>query len=165
MKVLIVSDSHNTLGYMERCMDAIRPDAVIHLGDYVSDGRLLASRCPGIPFYQVPGNCDAYRCEPDMMNTIVIDLDGVRMMLTHGHRYFVKEGTERLLAEARRSRVDAVLYGHTHIPDCRREEDGLWVLNPGSAGYFRPTAGWMIIENGAIRICRILREQDLEEAE
>lgn len=165
MKVLVVSDSHNTLSYMERCVEAIRPDAVIHLGDYVSDGRLLASQYPEIPFYQVPGNCDAYRCEPDMISTIVVNLGGVSMMLTHGHRQYVKSGTERLLSEARRSRVGAVLYGHTHIPDCRQEEDGLWVLNPGSAGFFRPTAGWMIIENGAIQICRILREQDLEEAE
>ncbi len=164
MKVLVLSDSHNTLSYMERCMDAIRPDAVIHLGDYVSDGRLLASEYPGIPFYQVPGNCDAYRCEPDMMNTIVVNLGGVNLMLTHGHRYFVKSGIEKLVGDARRRRVDAVLYGHTHIPDCHREGDGLWVVNPGSAGYFRSTAGWMIIENGEIRICSILREQDLEKA-
>lgn len=162
MKVLVLSDSHNTLDFMERCVDAIRPDALIHLGDYVSDGKLLASYHRGIPLYQVPGNCDYYRCDPSEMPTVVINLEGVELMLTHGHRQNVKSGTERLLSEARRSRVDAVLYGHTHIPDCHREEDGLWVLNPGSAGYFRPTAGWMIIEGGAIQLCRILRESDLE---
>ena len=97
-----------------------------------------------------------------MMNTILVNLAGARLMLTHGHRYFVKESTYRLLREARRAKVDAVLYGHTHFPDCHQEEDGLWVLNPGSAGYFGGSAGWMEIENGKILRCCNLRKEDLE---
>lgn len=162
MKVLVLSDSHNSTDYMGKCVEAVRPDAVIHLGDYVGDGRTLAARYPGIPFYQVPGNCDYYRGSPVEMPTIVVNLGGTHVMLTHGHLQNVKSGTGALLREARNSRVDAVLYGHTHIPDCRREPDGLWVLNPGSAGFFRPTAGWMVIEDGKIHFCGILREQDLE---
>ncbi len=162
MKILVLSDSHSYSNFMKRCMDACRPEAVIHLGDYVIDGKDLSCLYPGIPFYQVPGNCDSGRCDPDMMNTILVNLAGARLMLTHGHRYFVKESTYRLLREARRAKVDAVLYGHTHFPDCHQEEDGLWVLNPGSAGCFGGSAGWMEIENGKILRCCNLRKEDLE---
>ena len=162
MKILVLSDSHSYSDFMQRCMEACRPDAVIHLGDYVSDGKELSLLYPGVPFYQVPGNCDSYRCDPGMMHTIIVNLSGVRLMLTHGHHYYVKESTYRLLREARRAKVDAVLYGHTHCVDCHQEEDGLWVLNPGSAGYFGGSAGWMEIENGKILRCRTLRKEDLE---
>ena len=64
MKVLVLSDSHSYLDFMTRAVEALRPDAVIHLGDYVNDGRELMEQFPGLPFYQVPGNCDAYRCDP-----------------------------------------------------------------------------------------------------
>jgi len=66
-----------------------------------------------------------------------------------------------LLKDARTAKVDAVLYGHTHLADCHREEDGLWVLNPGSCGYFGGTAGLIMADNGRIWACRILKEDDL----
>lgn len=162
MNILVLSDSHAYSDFMRRCMDTLRPDAVIHLGDYVSDGRELSRLYPRIPFYQVPGNCDSYRCDPGMMHTIVVNLSGVRLMLTHGHDYNVKAGIHKLLCQARKAGADAVLYGHTHAPDCHREKDGLWVLNPGSAGYFGGSAGWMAMENGTILGCRNLGKEDLE---
>ena len=67
-----------------------------------------------------------------------------------------------LLRDARACRVQAVLYGHTHVADCHQEEDGLWVLNPGSCGYGGGSAGLMEVEQGTIKTCRILRQADLE---
>ena len=49
MKILVLSDSHSYSDFMQRCMDACRPDAVIHLGDYVSDGKDLRRLYPEIP--------------------------------------------------------------------------------------------------------------------
>lgn len=146
-------------------MEHFRPDAVIHLGDYVRDARELMRHYPGIPLYNVPGNCDYYSSDYDSRPTITVNLAGVRLMLTHGHLQGVKEGTSRLIAEARKMRVAAVLYGHTHIADCRREDDGLWVLNPGTAGFFRPTAGWLELSDGEIQVCRLITEAELEEAQ
>ena len=162
MKILVLSDSHSHLDFMAQAVEVLHPDAVIHLGDYVSDGRELMERFPGLPFYQVPGNCDAYRCDPDMMHTIIVNLSGVRLMLTHGHVYSVKETLSRLLREARQAKAAAVLYGHTHRADCHREEDGMWVLNPGSAGFFGKSAGILELENGTICSCRLVRQADLE---
>ena len=62
MTILVFSDSHSSLGFMRRCMETVHPDGVIHLGDYFDDGEVIREENPGIPFYQVPGNCDRYRC-------------------------------------------------------------------------------------------------------
>ena len=46
MRLLILSDSHRYMDFMERCIEVFRPDCVIHLGDYYPDGyelRQLAS--------------------------------------------------------------------------------------------------------------------------
>jgi putative phosphoesterase len=88
---------------------------------------------------------------------------GVDVYFTHGHLHRVKQYLAALLRDARASRADIVLYGHTHIADCHREEDGLWVLNPGSCGYYGGSAGLIETENGKIVNCRILRQENLEE--
>ena len=41
MKLLVLSDSHSSLRFMRLCMDKVKPDGVIHLGDYYDDGEVL----------------------------------------------------------------------------------------------------------------------------
>ena len=31
MKILVLSDSHSALSFMRRCVDAVHPDAIVHL--------------------------------------------------------------------------------------------------------------------------------------
>ncbi len=162
MKILVLSDSHSSLRFMYDCMDAVQPDAVIHLGDYFDDGETLQEDFYGVPFYQVPGNCDRYRCPPGIPEIRVERVLGVDLYMTHGHKHNVKLYLGALLADAHACKVQAVLYGHTHIPDCR-EEEGLWILNPGSCGYGSRTAGLMEVEQGKIKTCRIIRQEDLED--
>lgn len=163
MKILVLSDSHSGLRFMYECMHAVKPDAVVHLGDYYDDGETLREGYPGVPFYQVPGNCDRYRCAPNVPEILIDRVLGVDLYMTHGHKHNVKMFMGALLRDARACRVQAVLYGHTHVADCHQEEDGLWVLNPGSAGYGGGSAGLMEVENGKIKSCRILRQEDLGE--
>lgn len=163
MKILVLSDSHSSLRFMFSCLEQIVPDVVIHLGDYFDDGAALREAFPGIRLYQVPGNCDRYRCPPGQPEILVERILGVNLYLTHGHRHNVKLTLTRLLQDARSCRADAVLYGHTHQPDCRQEPDGMWILNPGSCGYGGRTAGLIEVESGKIVSCRILRQEDLEE--
>lgn len=163
MKLLILSDSHSALSFMRSCIDAVQPDAVVHLGDYFDDAQALAEEYPGIRLYQVPGNCDRYRCPPGQAEILIPIISGVRLYMTHGHRHNVKLTLGSLLRDARAAGAAAVLYGHTHIADCTRESDGLWVLNPGSCGYGGGSAGLMELSNGQIQSCRILRQTDLEE--
>ena len=161
MTILVLSDSHSSLRFMRMCMDTLKPDAVIHLGDYFDDGLALKELYPNVSFYQVPGNCDRYRCAPGQPEILVENVYGVRLYLTHGHRHQVKSTIGLLLKAAREARVDAVLYGHTHCADCHEEEDGLWVMNPGSSGYCGGSAGILKIQDGVIVSCRIAKEDDL----
>ncbi len=161
MRILVLSDSHAALRFMRDCVEAVKPDAIIHLGDHYDDGEALKELYPHIPLHQVPGNCDRYRTPPGVPEILVTRILGVDFYLTHGHRHNVKMYTGKLLRDARACRVQAVLYGHTHQAECCREEDGLWVLNPGSCGFYGGTAGLMEVEQGSIRSCRILDSQDL----
>lgn len=161
MTILVLSDSHSTLRFMRQCVQTQKPDVLIHLGDYFDDGQVLKEEFSNIPFYQVPGNCDRYRCLPGQPEILLDSISGVRLYMTHGHRHQVKLTLGPLLKDARAARADAVLYGHTHCADCHQEEDGLWVLNPGSSGYYGGSAGIMEIRDGKIESCRIIREADL----
>ena len=163
MKILVLSDSHSSLRFMFSCLEQIVPDVVIHLGDYFDDGAALREAFPGIRLYQVTGNCDRYRCPPGQPEILVERILGVNLYMTHGHCHNVKLTLTRLLQDARSCRADAVLYGHTHQPDCRLEPDGMRILNPGSCGYGGRTAGLIEVESGKIVSCRILRQEDLEE--
>lgn len=164
MRLLILSDFHHYLRFMEQYVEKYRPDCVIHLGDYYPDGQELRSLCPGIPFYQVPGNCDEYSCDPFLPRVMSPVIGGVRFFLTHGHQHHVKSTPYSLLEDARRNKAQVVLYGHTHIQDLHREEDGLLVMNPGAAG-IAGEAGLLEIENGIVTVSRLLRGRDLEETQ
>ena len=162
MKILVLSDSHSGLSFMRLCIDTIKPDAMIHLGDYFDDGQAMAEEYPQIPLYQVPGNCDRYRCGSYQPEILIQPVCGVSLYMTHGHKHRVKQYLSALLHDAKASHVDAVLDGHTHVADCRQDEDGLWILNPGSCGYFGGSAGLIETKNGKIVSCRILRQENLE---
>lgn len=163
MKILVLSDSHASLQYMRQCVQKIRPNVVVHLGDHYDDAEAMAEEFPNIPFHMVAGNCDRYRCPPSAREMLCYDVCGVRLYMTHGHVLRVKSGIGGLLAEARRWDAKVALYGHTHIPDCQQLEDGLWVLNPGSCGYGGRTAGLIETNEQKITACRIITQADLEE--
>ena len=161
MKILVLSDSHSTLSFMRRCIESVKPDAVIHLGDHFDDAAAMQEEYPGLPMYRVPGNCDRYRCPPGQPEILIQRVCGVNLYMTHGHKHSVKSYLGALLRDARAAKVDAALYGHTHIADCHREEDGLWVLNPGSCGYFGGSAGLILADHGTVRKCLLLKEEEL----
>ena len=163
MKILVFSDSHSTLHFMRQCVEKIKPDGIIHLGDHYDDGQVIAEENPHVQFHQVPGNCDRYRCPFGAPEVLCYGIDGVRMFITHGHNHHVKQGIGGLLADARKSGAQIVLYGHTHRFDCHQEDDGLWVLNPGSCGYGGGTAGLIKTEHGLISACHLVSQADLEE--
>lgn len=159
MKILVLSDSHSTLRFMRKCVEILKPDAVVHLGDHYEDGTVLAEENPGLTIHQVPGNCDRYRCPISAREMLCYNVCGVRLFMTHGHNHHVKLGIGALLADARKEGAAAALYGHTHRPDCHREDDGLWVLNPGSSG----SAGVIETDGTTILGCYLIGWEDLEE--
>ena len=163
MKILVLSDSHAGLSFMRSCISKVRPDAVIHLGDYFDDGQTLSEEYPHLPFYQVAGNCDKYRAPAWAKEILCMQVGGVMLYMTHGHRHHVKLTTYSLLQDARAAGAAAVLYGHTHVALCHQEEDGLWILNPGACGSSGGSAGIIETCDNKITACRIVRQTDLEE--
>ena len=163
MKILIFSDSHSSMQFMRRCVEKIKPDAMIHLGDHYDDGEILAELFPHIPMHQVAGNCDKYRTPPHAREMLCYPIGGVMAYMTHGHREHVKMGIGGLLAEARKYDAKIALYGHTHRMDCHQEADGLWVFNPGSAGYSGGSAGILKTDGEKITACYFVTPEDLEE--
>ena len=155
MKILVLSDSHSSLRFMRLALQKIRPDAFIHLGDYYQDAQAMAEDF-------VAGNCDSGRTPMGIPLTRQEKLGGVKLLLTHGHLFHVKYDTAALIREAETDRVQAVLYGHTHVPDIRQTETGLWVVNPGSSG-LAGTAAVLEIENERIKECYLVSRRDLEE--
>jgi len=163
MRILVLSDSHSALSFMRQCITHTKPDAVIHLGDHYDDGRALAEENKHLIFHQVPGNCDRYRSPLFARDVLCYEVGGVRLFMTHGHKHYVKSGIGALLSDARRNGAQAVLYGHTHIADCHREPDGLWVLNPGTCGSFGGSAGLIETDGNQITACRLVRQENWEE--
>lgn len=161
MNILVFSDSHAGLSFMRACINYVKPEAIVHLGDYYDDAEVIREEYPHIPMHAVAGNCDRYRAPASAREMLCYPIGGVMIFMTHGHIYHVKMGTGALTAAARRYGAKLVLYGHTHRMDFRLEED-LYIMNPGSCGSFGGSAGLIEIKDGEIKSCSFITAQDLE---
>ena len=162
MKILVLSDSHSTLRIMRSAVEAIKPNVIVHLGDYYDDGEVIRDEYPHIPVHQVPGNCDLHRMVHVAPETICYSICGVKLLMTHGHNHYVKSGVYHLYEDAKVMGAKAALFGHTHTP-YRENREGIWLFNPGSCGNGGGTVGVIETENGEILDCKILKAEDWEE--
>lgn len=142
----VFSDSHGSLALMRECVKRVRPDVIIHLGDYERDADALREEFPEVAFYNVRGNCDIGGSAPDRE---VVPLGAVKAFITHGHLYNVKYGSlDSLVYAAQEQGARLALFGHTHVPDSM-EIGGVQVVNPGAASSRSPTwARIDVYENG-----------------
>ena len=137
MKILILSDAHGANRRIEGAI-ALHPDAELIL--YLGDGSrgacdVFSTLPPNVAAVAVHGNCDG-PFSGGLRDEEILDLEGHRILLCHGHRYGVKGGLGHLIASAKRQGADIALFGHTHE---RHEEYlpeyGLWLFNPGALSY------------------------------
>ena len=75
MKIAVFSDTHGSTARMLSAAEALRPDALVHLGDYERDADCLAAAFPEIPLYRVCGNCDVAPAAPQ---ELVVEFGPVR---------------------------------------------------------------------------------------
>ncbi len=128
MRILVVSDTHgNFLAPLSCLEDTDAVDMIIHLGDEISDARML-ERLVNIPVLMVPGNCDhSSKDQRELSGKIA----GHRFLITHGDRYKVKWSLDELVKKAKVISATIVLYGHTHVAMIQ-QRDGILLVNPGS---------------------------------
>ena len=105
---------------------------ILHLGDWTSDlaVELLAELAP---VDGVAGNNDPPALAERLGVVKVVEVEGVRLGLTHGHLGVGRTTPERALATfAGEPGLAAILFGHSHIPLVERRAMGAWLVNPGS---------------------------------
>ncbi len=128
MRIAVFSDLHG--GSEQSLQDALDEyDYVVFLGDGLMQIRHFEYDYPE-KFLYVRGNCDGYDERTPLRR--ILDFDGIRVMLTHGHEERVKYGLMTILGVAKEQKVHIVLFGHTHRPEVT-EIDGILFVNPGSA--------------------------------
>ena len=147
MKLLILSDTHRSLGFACEAIEKEAPDAVIHLGDHLGDAEDLSFAYQDPDFYYVPGNCDYAPTVPQMLT---LEFDGVRIFATHGHLFGVKRELTALADAARERGAQLALFGHTHV-QCLETIGGVTLLNPGAAGRFG-RAATALSRSAAVRL-------------
>jgi uncharacterized protein len=132
MRVAVISDTHMPRGARrlpDGCVERLRAaDLVLHAGDVASASFLSELEELGPPVLAVYGNVDEPALRATLPETRVVDADGTRIALVHDAG--PRAGREERLAR-RFPGCDAVVYGHTHLPQVERVGN-LWVLNPGS---------------------------------
>lgn len=149
MKVLIVSDTHGQDENLEETVLREAPfDYLIHCGD-VEGREIFIEALAECPCTIVAGNNDFFT---DLPYEEEVTLEGHKILVTHGHHYFVSRDYDKLVENAQAKGCKIAMYGHTHMPVIENE-DGILIINPGSLTYprqrgRRPSYAVMQIEEG-----------------
>lgn len=141
----LISDTHNLL----------RPEAlaalagsrlILHAGDIGAPEVLERLRAIA-PVCAVRGNTDVGEARR-LPETQVIDVG-------HGRQVYLLHILDELDLDPAAAEFDVVMYGHTHVPKVERR-DGVWYVNPGSAGPRRftlpVTVGRMFVAADGVRV-------------
>lgn len=122
--ILIVSDSHGLEEELSEIKARHQVDYRIHCGDSELD--MDHETLEG--FYKVGGNTDS---DPRYPNELVMEIDGLRFLIVHGHLHQVNQGLQALSFRAEEVGADIICYGHTHIAGAIMNQNQL-LINPGS---------------------------------
>jgi uncharacterized protein len=102
-------------------------DLILHAGDIAAEAVLTELEAIA-PVHAVYGNADEPALRERLPKQRIVDVGGARIGMTHVPG--PGAGREERLVR-RFPGCDAVVYGHTHVPQVERLGD-VWILNPGS---------------------------------
>jgi uncharacterized protein len=132
IRVAIISDTHLPRGARalpDECLSRLaEAELVLHAGDFVTIAVLDDLRAIGPPVEGIHGNMDEAQLKQLLPKQRVVEVGDVRIGMVHNAG--PRNGREARLA-ARFADCQAVIYGHTHVPQVERLGD-VWILNPGS---------------------------------
>lgn len=135
-RVILVGDTHLPrfgrtlpLPLLNALADA---DRILHAGDH-TDPFVLDRLESLAPTDAVAGNNDPPELRDRLGLARIVEVEDVRIGLTHGHHgpgRTTPERAWRAFADAEPP-VQAIAFGHSHQPMIE-QRDGIWLLNPGS---------------------------------
>ncbi|MDD4859772.1 MAG: YfcE family phosphodiesterase [Dehalococcoidales bacterium] len=134
-RICVLGDTH--IKHWHQLSTAIKSefsssDYILHLGDFDSL-ELLEEFKKSSKFYGITGNHDGPSLKALLPAQDIIEIDGKRLGLVHGHGCSLPWGLRRgLQARFRGEKLDAILYGHTHRMN-NVFDRGTLFFNPGSA--------------------------------
>jgi putative phosphoesterase len=129
--IAVVADTHLPRGgrrLPSTCVTLLASaDLILHAGDVTREAFLdeLESLAPVVA---VHGNVDEAALHERLPASRIVETEGLRIGMIHDAGPAAGRH-ERLLA--RFPSCDAVVYGHTHVPEVASVR-GAWILNPGS---------------------------------
>ena len=143
--IVVISDSHEMLPKDDEFWQVLdEADLIFHLGDGVKDiEKLQAVYKDKLVF--VLGNCDSFNSEPFK----IVEVEDVKFLLTHGHKFGVKNDLDDLKFECEYQKVQIGLYGHTHKAQID-EWPNVTLINPGSIGYGNSYCYITVVKNKAV---------------
>jgi putative phosphoesterase len=105
-------------------------DVIVHCGDIV-DAMAIPLFEAIAPFEAVAGNNDSSELLHRFAKRKVLEFGRARIGVVHGHDGPGRSTLARAQNAFQEEHVDAVLFGHSHIPYCEYH-DGVLYFNPGS---------------------------------
>ncbi len=124
VEIGVISDTHGLL--RPEAVDALDGvERIIHGGD-VGGEDILDELSAIAPVTVVRGNTDYQAWAARLPMTELLEVGGRSIYVVHD--------IADLRVDPVAAGVDVVIYGHSHQPIWDRRSDGVWQLNPGSAG-------------------------------
>ena len=164
MKIIVISDIHGSLFYMNKIKEIIdksNVDKIVLLGDLYYHG----PRNPLTQEYNpqqvanilnsykdkilcVRGNCDAQVDEMisefKFNDNVKLDINGKRFFFTHGHKYNIDNLPDN---------IDVIVYGHYHTGFIK-QKDNVICVNSGSISLPKDNTknSYLIIDDNNIKL-------------
>lgn len=165
MKIGLISDTHMSSGKLPQAIVNTFQDVdlILHAGDLVAQNMIrLLERIA--PVTAVHGNMDMAGVKLNLPSKGVIEVEGHRIGLIHGHRVphpnrvlsppiDLETIHDYLLSEFQGEEIDCIVYGHTHQAHVETYREVLFI-NPGSATRGKgghSTVGLLTINQDQIR--------------
>ncbi|MDN4605310.1 metallophosphoesterase [Paenibacillus sp. F6_3S_P_1C] len=133
MNIIVISDTHlprRARTLPEPLLEALaNADLILHAGDW-SDWDVYKLLSTYAPVEGVAGNTDPPEIGQKLGFSRIVEADGLRFGLVHGH-LGTKSTEQNAIHTFAGQQVDAVIFGHSHIPVMHTVNDVL-IFNPGS---------------------------------
>lgn len=133
MNIIVISDTHlprRARTLPEPLLEALaNADLILHAGDW-SDWDVYKLLSTYAPVEGVAGNTDPPEIGQKLGFSRIVEADGLRLGVVHGH-LGAKSTEQNAIHTFAGQQVDAVIFGHSHIPVMHTVNDVL-IFNPGS---------------------------------